>query len=315
MLIDIADVIFSGGHGGAGITSFGKMAHSGPDGGNGGKGGNIYLTAKSDITLLNQFSREVLFAAENGYPGGKNKRTGRDGRDLEIFVPVGTVVIDKFTKKEILEFAMVDQKELISKGGLGGRGNYEFRSSTNTTPKRSDPGRPGERKELILNLKLIADYGLIGLPNAGKTSLLNELTRANAKTAGYPFTTLEPNLGVFKGKIIADIPGLIEGASVGRGLGISFLKHIEKVKTILHCISVDSENPLNDYKIVRRELIKYGESLGKKNEIILLTKSDLIQPKALQNISRKLKKYSKNILAVSIYDWAGIEKLKKFLTR
>lgn len=303
MLVDKAEITVRGGHGGAGCVSFGFLRRSGPDGGNGGKGGDLYIRSTSDLTLLNRFISKFDFSAPNGENGTKNKKTGKSGDDIELLVPVGTIVINKETGKVIVEFTKVDQRELIAKGGNGGWGNYEFRSPTRTTPDFAKPGLPGEKFDIILNLKLIADYGLIGLPNAGKSSLLNELTRAQAKTANYPFTTLTPNLGAIGSKFIADIPGLIEGASVGKGLGIEFLKHIEKVKVLLHCISAESGDLDRDYKIVRNEMGKYNKELLNKKEIIIITKSDL----ASKNI-----RFKKSIL-VSIHDWDSIESLKKLL--
>ncbi len=312
MLIDEAEITLKGGYGGAGIVSFGAKEKSGPDGGNGGSGGDIYLKASSDITLLNQFSQKILFIAGSGMHGGKSRSTGKDGKNLEILVPVGTTLIDLATNEIIADFIDVGQTELICKGGLGGRGNFEFRSARRTTPEYAQPGKAGEERRVKVILKLIANFGLIGKPNAGKSSLLNELTRANAKTASYEFTTLFPNLGVLGGKIIADIPGLIEGAAEGRGLGINFLKHIEKVSTLLHCISTESTNPLKDYKTVRKEMGKYNKSLLQKPEIILITKSDLVDKKALLKIKKGFDKKAK-ILEVSIHDWDSLEKLKSIL--
>lgn len=303
MLVDKAEITVSGGHGGAGCVSFGFLRHSGPDGGNGGKGGDLYIRSTSDLTLLNRFISKFDFAAQNGENGSKNKKTGKGGDDIELLVPVGTVVINKETGKDIVEFTKVDQRELIAKGGNGGWGNYEFRSPTRTTPDFAKPGLAGEKFDIILNLKLIADYGLIGLPNAGKSSLLNELTRAQAKTANYPFTTLTPNLGAIGSKFIADIPGLIEGASSGKGLGIEFLKHIEKVKILLHCISAESDDMERDYKIVRDEMGKYNKELLNKKELIIITKSDLVE---------KVVSFKKGFV-VSIHDWESIESLKKLL--
>jgi GTPase len=310
MLVDKIDVIFKGGYGGAGIVSFGPMEKSGPDGGNGGRGGDLYIRALDDITLLNQFTQISKFQGGDGHMGGKNKMTGKDGRDLEILLPVGTSLIDRDTKELIIELTEKNQTILLCKGGKGGRGNWEFRSARNTTPKKAQSGKPGEIKNLTLELKLIADYGLIGLPNAGKSSLLNEITNADVKVGNYAFTTLSPNLAVIHGKIIADIPGLIEGASDGKGLGISFLKHIEKVGVLLHCVAADSENVKSDYETVRTELGNYKKELLNKKEIILLTKSDLVDKKKLKEVVSILKtKRGQKIIPVSIHDWNSMKVL------
>ncbi len=303
MLMDTAITTFSGGHGGAGIVSFGKKARSGPDGGNGGKGGDLFVRATSDITLLNQFNVQSSWEAPDGHPGGKYRQSGKDGKDMEILLPKGTSIFDVETGELIMELSEIGQKELLCIGGKGGRGNYEFRSAKNTTPEYAQSGLRGQKRTVKLVLKLIADFGLIGLPNAGKSSLLNELTNAKAKVGDYDFTTLSPNLGIYKGKVIADIPGLIEGASSGKGLGIGFLKHIEKVGVILHCIAADSLDPLKDYEIVRDEIKKYNKVLLRKKEIILITKSDLVNKKNLPKI--------KNSIPVSIYDFESLEKLKR----
>lgn len=313
MLIDTAEVVFKGGHGGSGITSFGKQEHSGPDGGNGGRGGDFYVVATSDLTLLNQFSRKTLFIAGSGKHGGKNRMSGLNGKDLEVYLPFGTSIIDKETGRTIYELDKIGDRLLLCRGGLGGRGNWEFKSPIKQTPQYHQPGLPGEERKIILSLKLIADFGLVGLPNSGKSSLLNELTNAHAKIADYPFTTLSPNLGVCKDKFLADIPGLIEGASEGKGLGIRFLKHIEKVGVILHCISSESSDLIKDYDIVRSEIGKYSPELSKKTEVVLLTKSDLIDNKTIEKDIKTLKTKAKKVLAVSIYDWESLEKLKKLI--
>jgi GTPase len=312
MLLDRVEVLFKAGKGGDGIISF-RRNKSGPDGGNGGRGGDIYIQASSDITLLNQFSREVEILAQDGAPGAGDRMTGKDGADLTVFLPVGTSVIDSRTNKLLYELSDLSDRFLICKGGNGGLGNWEFRSSTVTTPRVFEPGKKGEQFKVILSLKLIADFGLIGLPNSGKSSLLNELTNAKAKTANYSFTTLSPNLGVLGKKVLADIPGLIEGASEGRGLGISFLKHIEKVGMVLHCISVDSKDHIKDYETVRGEMMKFNPEILEKNELILVTKSDLVDKIDLKKVISKLKNKSTNILPVSIYDFESIESLKKLL--
>src|SRR3989344_55434 len=228
MLVDEIDIIVQGGKGGKGCVSFVGKTDGGPDGGDGGRGGDVYIQAISDLYALNQFVAKNFRGAQDGKEGSSNKKSGAAGNDIAILLPIGTVITDAKDKK--VELNELDKKILIARGGLGGRGNAFFKSSTKTTPKYAQPGLRGERKNLALKLKLIADFGLIGLPNAGKSSLLNELTNAAVKIGNYPFTTLEPNLGVCNGKIIADIPGLIEGASEGKGLGHRFLKHIEKVR-------------------------------------------------------------------------------------
>lgn len=310
MIIDEAEVTFRAGHGGPGKVSFFPGKKSGPDGGNGGRGGDIYLKVTSDLTALNQFTREKFLRAEDGESGGSNRRSGKDGKDLEILMPVGTSLIDKNTNGEI-ELSDLNQRILICKGGIGGRGNFELKSSRRTTPMFAQKGLPGEEKHFIVVLKLIADFGLIGLPNAGKSSLLNELTTASVKTADYPFTTLEPNLGVLNGKILADIPGLIEGASEGKGLGIKFLKHIEKVSLLLHCIEADSEDVVKDYQTVIQELKSFNPELINKEEIILVTKSDLVDKEDLDKKMKTLKKFKKLVIPVSIYDWDSLEGFKK----
>jgi len=330
MLIDEVNIILKGGHGGAGKVSFYPGEKSGPSGGNGGKGGDLYIEATTDLTALNQFSRKRLVSAENGMPGGLSRKIGKDGRDIVVFMPVGTVLIEKNTG-EVITIDKGGQKILVCKGGLGGWGNYEFKSSRNTTPEYAQSGLDGEEKHFQASLKLLADFGLIGLPNAGKSSLLNELTSTSVKTADYPFTTLEPNLGVLsprhpeprnevRGKlregsrIIADIPGLIEGASDGRGLGVKFLKHIEKTSVLLHCIAADSPNLEEDYKVVVNELESFSNELIKKPQIILLTKSDLVDKKQLNERIKRLKKFKHKIYPVSIHDWDSLEELKKALT-
>lgn len=304
MLVDEAEIIITGGHGGPGRVSFRGKKGGGPDGGNGGRGGDVYVRAVPDIYVLKQFLSEKICKAENGQQGGAGIRSGANGKDLILRMPVGTFLTDEGGSE--IELTTEGQQILLVKGGLGGRGNESFKSSSNTTPRYAQKGLPGQEKKLKLKLKLIADFGLIGLPNAGKSSLLNELTAANAKIGDYPFTTLEPNLGVLNHKVLADIPGLIEGASEGRGLGHKFLKHIEKVSLLLHCISSGSDDPLRDYNIVREELKKFNPALLDKKEIILLTKSDLKKTK-LKKIGKK------DIIPVSIYNFDSIQALVKIL--
>jgi GTP-binding protein len=321
MMIDEATITFTGGHGGTGIVSFGKMTGSGPDGGNGGRGGDIFVEAASDLTLLAQFLTQTEFEAENGIPGGKKKATGRDGKDLTILLPVGTTLTEietvrepgLVTSGETIDLVEVGQRVMISKGGRGGRGNFEFRSPRRTTPKFAQNGLPGEKRLFHINLKLIADFGFVGLPNAGKSSLLNELTNAKAKVGNYAFTTLSPNLGVMEKSILADIPGLIEGAHTGRGLGFKFLKHIEKVNVILHCISAENENAWESYETIRTELASYKKDLVQKKEVIVITKVDLVDEKKVAAIVKLFKKSGKEVLTASIYDPESIAALKKHL--
>lgn len=311
MFIDEAEIKVIGGHGGAGRVSF-YANRKGSSGGDGGHGGNVYAIATSNLTHLRKFTEIIKYQAENGGMGGQNKRSGATGKDLLLKVPIGTSLIDIKTNREIV-LNRNSSKVLLCRGGLGGHGNVYFKSPTNRTPTKAEPGEPGEEHDFKLILKLIADYGLIGLPNAGKSSLLNLLTSANVRTASYPFTTLEPNLGTLEGKVIADVPGLIEGASIGRGLGIKFLKHIEKVELLLHCISSESQDIIADYFTVINELSNYNIKLLNKKSVILLTKIDLVNNKTINDKVNLLKKYNKNILMISIYQKESIAKLKKLL--
>jgi len=309
MLIDEVDITLRAGHGGPGRVSFGGH---GADGGNGGKGGDVYLTVTSNLMALNQFSGAKDVSATDGMPGSNKNFSGKKGADVVLVLPIGTTLTNEETC-ESLELISLDQNILICKGGLGGKGNWEFKSSTNRSPNHAQPGLAGEYKKFKVVLRYIADYGLVGLPNAGKSSLLNELTHANAIVGSYPFTTLEANLGAFGQKIIADIPGLIEGASKGKGLGMKFLKHIEKVVMLLHCISAESADVLADYKTINQELEIFNPILITKNRIILLTKSDLVDRKVIDSGIKKLSFLQHPIYPVSIYDLESIEKVKVIL--
>lgn len=314
MLSDEAEIIVKAGDGGSGRVSFFPGLKSGPNGGNGGRGGDVFIVVNNNHTSLNRYVTKRSYKAENGRPGETFLKSGRDADPLELPVPNGTTVIDSSTGEEV-EVNTEHPRVLVCVGGKGGRGNTAFKSSTNTAPRIAEKGEAGQEKKLRLILKLIADCGFIGLPNAGKSSLLNELTAADVKTAPYAFTTLEPNLGVFNGKVIADIPGLIEGASQGRGLGIKFLKHIEKVKLLFHCISVESEDVVHDYKIIRGELESFSPLLVSKPEVILLTKFDLKPVAEIQQKKEQLAPYAKEIYTVSIHDADSIELLKDIITK
>lgn len=317
MLIDEVTILVKGGNGGNGSASLKRNAQTakgGPDGGNGGNGGDVYMQGINDITALSEFAYKKKILAEEGIKGGKQNLYGRNGKDSITYLPLGTKVTNLATN-ESFEILDLSTKILIAKGGTGGRGNNEFKSATNQTPMYAEKGGQGEEKKLLLELKLIADIGLIGLPNSGKSSLLSVLTRAHPKIGNYAFTTLEPNLGVMEKLVIADIPGLIEGASKGKGLGIKFLKHTEKTKVLLHCIDGQSENVLKDYKTVRNELLEYSNELNNKNELILLTKADLLSEKEINLKVKQLKKANKEITVVSIYDEESLNSLKKILTK
>lgn len=253
-----------------------------------------------------------IFHAENGGDGEGKKAHGKDGEDLIISVPVGTVV-HNLTERSSHEITKVGERWLVAKGGQGGKGNFAFRSSINTSPKEFEYGRPGEESDIHLELKLIADIGLVGLPNAGKSSLINELTRANSKVGDYAFTTLEPHLGAYFGLIITDLPGLIEGASEGKGLGIKFLRHIERTRIIFHLVSAESKDILKDYQTIRKELERYNKKLLEKKEYLFLTKSDLAEPKDVEEKLKKLKKVNKTATAISIHDQTSMDNVKALL--
>ncbi len=314
MLVDELTIKVKAGRGGNGTVAFTKVKmERGPTGGEGGRGGSVYVEGVADIGALTRLRNTKTFSADDGKPGGRKRNEGRAGEDLVIPVPVGTVVHNLTTHRD-LEVLHLGQRELVAQGGEGGRGNFSFRGPENTTPKESTPGTPGEKFRLRLELKLIADVGLVGLPNAGKSSLLNELTRAKARVANYPFTTLEPNLGSYYSLIIADIPGLIEGAATGRGLGTKFLRHVERTKVLFHLVAADSPDPLADYRTVRAELEHHNPLLVAKPEYLFVTKSDLVSPAELKKTITKLKKVNPNPIPISIHDWDSLEQVRKILT-
>lgn len=314
MLIDDVTIKVSAGKGGDGVVAFNTTKNSrGPTGGNGGNGGNVYFEGVSDIGALRQFRFEKELRAENGERGHYDLRDGASGKDLTVKIPAGTVIhnLETGTSFEILN---LKDRLIIAKGGKGGKGNFLFRSSTNTTPKEFEQGKEGENFTLRLELKFIADAGFIGLPNAGKSSLLNMLTNAKSKVANYPFTTLEPNLGAYYNLILADIPGLIEGASSGKGLGIKFLRHIERTKALFHFISAESKNPAEDYKTIRNELEKYNKNLLEKPEYVFISKSDLAGEEKLQSILKSLEEINIKAMPISIYDEKSLILVKQILS-
>ena len=313
MLIDDVKIKVIAGHGGRGAVAFNKVKmSSGPAGANGGRGGSIYFEGISNIDALKQFRFKKKIAAEGGQNGKTQFNDGKSGKDLIIRVPVGTVVND-LTTGESVEIIAIGERLPIARGGKGGKGNFHFRSSTNTTPMQFGEGLPGEERELRLELKMIADVGLIGLPNVGKSSLLNTLSNAKSKVANYSFTTLSPNLGAYYELILADIPGLIEGASLGKGLGIKFVRHIERTKTIFHLISAESQDPVKDYKIIMGELGAYNKELLNKREYVFLCKSDLVDKSEVKKKLKELKKIGKEAIPISIIDDESMKPVEAIL--
>lgn len=313
MLLDEAQVTVEAGHGGRGAAAFQKVKMMlGPNGGDGGRGGSVFFEGVQDISALSNYRTDRIRKAEDGGSGRGQFIDGRGGKDLILNVPVGTTFINADTGFS-REITQVGQRILVAGGGGGGRGNFKFRGATNTSPKEFEEGKEGDRATFRLKLSLIADVGLIGLPNAGKSSLLNELTAARSKVANYPFTTLEPHLGSYYGLILADIPGLIEGASEGRGLGTKFLRHIERTKTLFHLVAADSEDVIRDYRVVRKELETYNKELGKKHEQVFLSKSDSIPPEALKKEIAALKKIKVEAIPISLLDPDSIERVRKIL--
>ncbi len=314
MLIDDVTIEAKAGRGGDGVVRFTKLMMSqGPSGGNGGHGGSVILKGVSDLGALKQFRNKKSVKAGSGKDGAQNKCDGKEGEDVIILVPVGTLAHD-ITNDKAYDITHVGQEVIVAKGGNGGFGNFHFRSSRNTTPMRANEGQIGEKIELRLELKLIADVGFVGLPNVGKSSLLNELTNASSKVANYKFTTLEPHLGVFYGLILADIPGLIEGAADGKGLGHKFLRHIERTKVIFHFIAADSEHPLKDYHTIRKELETFNNKMIDKDEWIIVSRSDEVDDEKLKEIIKELSKINEKVVSSSLLKDNGTDEVKRILS-
>ena len=321
--LDQAKIYIKAGNGGSGSASFRRekfVEYGGPDGGDGGDGGSIIVESDRNLNTLIDFRYAQHFKAQNGKPGSKRNKTGGNGKDLILKVPTGTQIYEEDNNTLIYDFTKNKEKYLVASGGRGGLGNVRFKSSTNRAPRKKTNGKIGEEFWIWLQLKVIADVGIIGKPNAGKSSLLAALTRAKPKIANYPFTTINPNLGVtyYDGKEItlADIPGLIEGAHKGIGLGDKFLRHIERCKILLHLIDLSEDDLINSYKKIKLELSEYDKNLGKKREIIFFNKSDLLKK---DNIERKMKEFKSKIKAksevISVFSNKDIQKVKKLLIK
>ena len=321
--LDQVKIFVKAGTGGSGSASMRRekfIEFGGPDGGDGGKGASIILKAERNLNTLIDYRYTQHFKAEKGQNGMNKNKTGRNGKDLYLKVPIGTQIFEEDNKTLLFDFKNEKEEFIVASGGKGGLGNTNFKSSTNRAPRKFTKGTLGEEFWIWLQLKTIADIGIVGLPNAGKSSLLAAITNANPKIANYKFTTLNPNLGVAsydnKEITLADIPGLIEGAHTGVGLGIKFLKHIERCKTLLHLIDITEENTENLYKQVRNELGKYSKDLLNKDELIVFNKIDLIDKNKLKEKKDKFSKKTKNeVLAISTFDKNSVAKIKSKLIK
>ena len=319
--LDQVKIYVKAGNGGSGSPSFRRekfVEFGGPDGGDGGKGGSVILISERNLNTLIDYRYQQHFKAERGKDGSGKNKTGKGGEDLYLKVPLGTQVFEEDNKTLIYDFKSQKEEFLVASGGKGGFGNTRFKSSTNRAPKKFTKGGQGEEFWIWHQLKTIADIGIIGLPNAGKSSLLASMTSANPKIANYKFTTINPNLGVAsyddKEVTLADIPGLIEGAHIGTGLGIKFLKHIERCKTLLHLIDITEDDLFISYNQVRKELSKYSKDLVKKKEIVVLNKTDLIDEEEKKEKIKKLKnKLKKNIFLMSTMDKKSVSDIKSKL--
>ncbi|HHX02948.1 MAG TPA: GTPase ObgE [Tissierellia bacterium] len=327
MFIDRAEIHVKAGKGGDGSAAFRREIHEpmgGPSGGDGGRGGSIVATVDQGMNTLMDFRYKRKYVAANGENGGKSNRYGKSGADLILRFPQGTVIFEKTTGKLIADLSDPEDRVVLAAGGRGGKGNVHFKSSVRQAPDFAQPGAPGEELSLVLELKSIADVGLVGFPNAGKSSLLARLTKATPKIADYPFTTLTPNLGVFevvfgKSYVMADIPGLIEGAAEGVGLGHDFLRHVERTRLILHLVDVGTEHeektPLERYEIIRRELEGFSQMLADKPEVVLLNKVDLLyEREGLEELENVLTEKNIPYFLTSTYTGEGLDEAMKAVT-
>ncbi len=322
MFIDYAEIEVQAGNGGNGAVAFRREKYvpkGGPAGGNGGNGGSVIIKAYHNLSTLLDFRYRKNYKAEKGDPGGSSLKDGKDGKDIFIKVPIGCIVKDAETGKIIIDLNE-DGKELIAaKGGKGGKGNSNFATPTKQTPRFAEDGKPGEYKKLVLELKLIADIGLVGFPNAGKSTFISKISAAKPKIADYPFTTLEPNLGIVRYKdfdsfTVADIPGIIEGAHEGKGLGLKFLRHIERTRILLFLIDITSENYQGEYNVLLNELKSHSKKLAAKTKIVSLSKADLVQKDDLKKIKKKkIKNADSPLFIFSSVTGYGLQELVEYL--
>ena len=314
--IDEAKVFVKSGDGGDGCLSFRREKYiefGGPDGGNGGKGGDIVVAGTKSLNTLIDYRFKKHFKAKKGRSGSGRNRTGASGEDLMLKLPLGTEIL---INDDVITDVTSTDKIILFPGGRGGKGNINFKSSTNRAPRKTTPGEKGHESDIVLRLKILADVGLVGSPNAGKSSLLRKISAAKPKVADYPFTTLEPKLGVVRANddevVVADIPGLLSGAHKGNGLGFQFLKHIERCKSIIHLIDVTNEDIINEYNTICEELDKYDQSIKKKQKIIALNKCDLITNTEITTIKKDFEnKLDKNVHMISAISGYGIDKITK----
>jgi GTPase len=305
------------GKGGDGVVQWRRekfIPKGGPSGGNGGRGGDVHIRAVRSLRVLDQYRSKKEFNAQNGESGKNKSLKGADGEDIRIDFPIGSTIVNLDTG-ETWELTKEGQEIKILRGGNGGLGNEHFKSSTNQTPMEATPGKPGEEADFKIEVSLIADVGFVGFPNAGKSSLLNAITNAEAKIGDYPFTTIDPNLGDLYGYILADIPGLIEGASAGKGLGTKFLRHVAKTKVLVHLVSFENQNMMKAYDTIRAELQEYGNGLDEKKEIILLTKTDVVGEKVVSATMKKFEKLGKPVYAVTLFDDTDVKEFRDELVR
>jgi len=315
MFVDEITIFAEAGRGGDGVTRWRHekfKPRAGPSGGNGGRGGSVYLRAVRDVNVLAKYTGDKKFVAESGEAGQGSSRFGKNGEDLYVDVPVGSVVTDNERDRRY-ELLSEGETVLILKGGGGGIGNEQFKTATNRSPEESTKGKPGEAGEFTVEVSLVVDVGIIGEPNAGKSTLLNSLTNAHSKIGAYPFTTLEPHLGDLYGFILADIPGLITGASAGKGLGYRFLKHVSRTKMLLHMVSLEHDDPMNHYYDIRNELSLYENNLSDKEEWIVFTKKDLVNQSQIEAILKKLDKIENNVFFISNLSGEGVKGLRDML--